>query len=88
MPKARKKPVEIEYCEWNPAAQPTDLPEWLMNLLVFAPERFDEATGKLTIRTLEGDMTAQPGDIIIQGVKGEIYPIKPDIFEATYDRID
>lgn len=39
----------------------------------------------LVISTLEGDMTAQPGDWIITGVKGERYPCKPDIFEATYD---
>jgi hypothetical protein len=37
------------------------------------------------IHTLEGDMTAQPGDWIIRGVKGELYPCKPDIFEATYE---
>lgn len=42
----------------------------------------------LNIRTLEGIMTAQPGDYIIRGVKGEIYPCKPDIFEATYERED
>lgn len=41
--------------------------------------------GTLTIPTLEGVMTAIAGDIIIRGVKGEYYPIKPDICEATYD---
>ena len=39
------------------------------------------------IRTLEGVMTAKPGDYIIQGVQGEIYPCKPDIFEATYEKV-
>ena len=39
----------------------------------------------LTISTLEGEMTASPGDYIITGVKGERYPCKPDIFEATYE---
>lgn len=39
----------------------------------------------LLIHTLEGDMEAMPGDWIIRGVKGELYPCKPDIFEATYD---
>lgn len=39
--------------------------------------------GTLDIPTLEGIMTASPGDWIIRGVKGEIYPCKPDIFEAT-----
>lgn len=37
------------------------------------------------IKTLEGDMKVSPGDWIITGVKGEKYPCKPDIFEATYD---
>ena len=37
------------------------------------------------IPTLEGDHTASPLDWIIQGIKGEFYPCKPDIFEATYD---
>jgi hypothetical protein len=39
----------------------------------------------IRIPTLEGEMTASLGDWIIQGVKGELYPCKPDIFEATYD---
>jgi len=37
------------------------------------------------IPTLEGTMTASDGDWIIKGVKGEFYPCKPDIFEATYE---
>ena len=37
------------------------------------------------IATLEGTMRAEPGDWIITGVKGERYPCKPDIFEATYE---
>lgn len=37
------------------------------------------------INTLEGDMLANAGDWIIKGVKGEFYPCKPDIFEATYE---
>ena len=39
----------------------------------------------LLIKTLEGDLTVSPDDWIIQGVKGEIYPCKPDIFAATYE---
>lgn len=39
------------------------------------------------IVTLEGTMRANPGDYIIRGVKGEIYPCKPDIFEATYEEV-
>ena len=39
----------------------------------------------ICIETLEGVMSAQPGDWIIQGVQGEFYPCKPDIFEQTYE---
>jgi len=39
------------------------------------------------IDTLEGVMTASIGDYIIKGVKGEFYPCKPDIFEASYERV-
>lgn len=42
----------------------------------------------IQIHTLEGVMTAQTGDWIIKGVKGEVYPCKPDIFEQTYERIE
>jgi len=37
------------------------------------------------IDTLEGGHIVCPGDWIITGVKGEHYPCKPDIFEATYE---
>jgi hypothetical protein len=40
------------------------------------------------IDTLEGGHVVCPGDWIITGVKGEQYPCKPDIFEATYDPVE
>ena len=39
------------------------------------------------IDTLEGGHTVCPGDWIITGVKGEVYPCKPDIFAATYEPV-
>ena len=39
------------------------------------------------IKTLEGMMSADKGDYIIKGVKGEFYPCKPDIFAATYEAV-
>jgi hypothetical protein len=42
----------------------------------------------LLIPTLEGLMVAREKDFIIRGVKGELYPCKPDIFEATYDKVE
>ena len=40
------------------------------------------------IKTLEGNMRVSNGDWIITGVKGEKYPCKPDIFEATYEKVE
>jgi hypothetical protein len=42
----------------------------------------------IEIATLEGTMTASPGDWVIRGVQGEFYPCKPDIFAKTYDTVD
>ena len=42
----------------------------------------------LVIHTLEGDMTAMPGDWIITGIEGERYPCKPDIFQMTYEPVE
>ena len=42
---------------------------------------------EIKIRTLEGVMTASPGDWIITGINGEKYPVKDDIFKTTYDEI-
>jgi hypothetical protein len=42
----------------------------------------------LKIFTLEGPLLASLGDYIMRGVRGEFYPIKPDILDETYDRVD
>ena len=42
---------------------------------------------EIYIDTLEGKMKANKGDYIIKGVKGEIYPCKPDIFHMSYEYI-
>lgn len=81
MPKFRKKPVEIEAWRWDGVSTSSDRPTWLRGTDVTA----DHSEQVLRIKTLEGTMTASVGDWIIRGVKGEIYPCKPDIFAATYE---
>lgn len=39
------------------------------------------------IDTFEGEMLVKDGDYIIEGVQGEFYPCKPDIFEAAYEEV-
>ncbi len=82
MPKFRKKPVVIEAFDTSKAS---DAPDWLLAALNNGTVWYDSVDGRMRIRTLEGVHEAGPGDWIIQGVKGELYPCKPDIFAATYE---
>lgn len=86
MPKKfRKKPVVIE------AIQLTK--ENVVDVLSFCNSSgnivaSNEDEMGISILTLEGTMTANTGDYIIKGVKGEFYPCKPDIFEQTYEEVE
>lgn len=86
----RKKPVVIEAFQMTPENRETNVnwPEWLH--AAWQKERQElgsvcDVDGELYIETLEGSLRVSPGDWIIQGVQGELYPCKPDIFEATYE---
>lgn len=86
--KFRKKPVVIEAF---PFVQPMDgdMPDWLRAAFREGTVWYQGgADPYLTIRTLEGEHRASLGDMIIRGVKGELYPCKPDIFAATYDPVE
>ena len=87
MAKYRKKPVIIEAVQL-PARGDYDMDEfqnWATDngFTNFESDR-DEG---IVVHTLEGEMKGEPGDWIIKGIKGEFYPCKPDIFEATYERV-
>ena len=89
--KYRKKPIVIEAFKWTGGPEQEDDPIWCIDKIKEGEIWFTN-TGtvacEMKIRTLEGIMTAQVGDYIIQGIKGEIYPCKPDIFEATYEKVE
>lgn len=86
----RKKPISVNAYQMTPAHfESGDWPEWLLeayNLgtLIEAAE----AEAGIVIETLEGPLTVSWNDWIIQGVQGELYPCKPDIFAATYDEVE
>lgn len=80
MPKFRKKPVVIEAVRWTGE----NLSE-VVKFMGAGQYQQDFVSNDLVIPTLEGEMKASPGDWIIRGVKGELYPCKPDIFEMTYE---
>ena len=82
MPLYRKKPVVIEAVRFDPGCEPYELASDVIAGKIRYPE-----DGTMLIDTLEGVMCAQPGDWIIRGVKGELYPCKPDIFSATYEKV-
>jgi hypothetical protein len=86
MPKFRKKPVVVEALQWNEDIEPM---RHFLGAGIYGdnPVSFKPG-GRLIIPTLEGDMTAYPGDWIIKGIHGEFYPCKPDIFEQTYEPVE
>jgi hypothetical protein len=80
--KFRKKPVVIEAFRYNL----DNRPDWFMNKVTdLSIITYDT---HCIIETLEGEMQGLKGDFIIKGVKGEVYPCKPDIFEATYEPVE
>jgi hypothetical protein len=83
--KYRKKPIIIEAFKWTGGPDQTEDPVWIIEAIKTGNVFFDDCTMK--IKTLEGIMTANIGDWIIQGVNSEIYPCKPDIFEKTYEKV-
>ena len=81
-----KKPVTIEAIQWT-GKNLRDVITFTDGLPAgMAWEAYADLVARdgLKIYTLEGKMLANVGDWIIRGVKGEYYPCKPDIFEATY----
>lgn len=89
-----KKPVTVEAIRWDGTAKgATPIIDWILRGGGAANYRCDglgECPGTsdahhINIGTLEGDMTASPGDFVIRGVQGEFYPCKPDIFAQTYE---
>jgi hypothetical protein len=100
MPKFRKRPVVIEAVQlrwdtWDEICEFADVG----HIEDGKPQGCyvqEDGTGSssmteeigLHIPTLEGVMLARENDWIIRGVQGELYPCKPDIFEATYEAVD
>ena len=97
--KYRKKPVVIEAFQMTEErrASNMDWPGWLHEAWQkdthetgsLSPGKFPLSCNpdELQITSLEGEMLVNFDDWIIQGVKGELYPCKPDIFAATYEKV-
>jgi len=88
MPMFRKVPVEIEAHQFTGSSTSAGaIMHWVDGEDYRAPTVSTQDIRNLQIATLEGVMTASPGDWIIRGVQGEFYPCKPDIFAETYEAV-
>lgn len=87
----RKKPVVIEAVQWNGKnlKEVIDFTGLHPSAEKWTWEEYEKVVAEsgLKIFTLEGAMSASVNDWIIKGVKGEFYPCKPDIFQATYEPV-
>lgn len=82
----RKKPVAVQAIR---LAKPGEDNQRVADLFDFlSGAEWEISAAGIHIKTLEGEMRADPGDWIIRGVAGEFYPCKPDIFAATYDPVE
>ncbi len=82
----RKKPVVIDAVQYLGNGNTSDTPNWLWDALESGVAFNRE--GVMMLKTLEGEHIVSDGDWIIRGVKGELYPCKPDIFDLTYEAVN
>ena len=91
MAKFRKLQVEIEAFKYGR----DNRPDWFCDkvssneiITYWQKDRKEHQDTYCLINTLEGQMRGEKGDFIIKGIKGEVYPCKPDIFKATYEAVE
>ena len=81
----RKRPVVVEARQFT-GTPDNDLAAWCGGSFFFFSAPFGQKHAPvIEIDTLEGTMTASPGDWIVKGVQGEFYPVKDSIFRETYE---
>jgi hypothetical protein len=86
MAKFRKKPVVIEAIKWT-GTNRVEIAKFIKGDALTLDDTLLVPGNGVFIETLEGMMCANPDDWIIKGVKGELYPCKPDIFAETYEEV-
>lgn len=86
--KYRKKPVVVEAWQFTKENFKKGAPHWIKhsNRKVELWSQYGGNSIGGEIETLEGNYEVSENDWIIKGVKGELYPCKPDIFEMTYEK--
>ncbi len=85
--KYRKKPIVVEAVQYQGAGNVTEIADWICSAFESGVLAATNGCDPLIVRTPSGPITVSPGDWIIEGVNGELYPCKPDIFEKTYEEV-
>ena len=85
MAEYRKKPVVVEAVQYHKAEHYQKLQEWG---LCWEMVHDTQVVRVPHIHTLEGIHHVREDDWVIKGIKGEFYPCKPDVFEATYELVE
>lgn len=101
MARYRKLPREIEAVQLSELGHPSEKPAWFKQAMQNGILREGDQLMQRdinshvttyhrvwTIHTLEGAMTAGPTDYIVLGTKGELYPVKADIFNDIYEPVE
>ena len=83
----RKKPVEVEAIRVKDLFTEAMWPDWITEAVDGESLSVHLDGRHVVIDTLEGQMQGLYWDWIIRGVQGELYPCKPEIFEATYEPV-
>lgn len=89
--KYRKQPVVVSAIELTQYGDFVRAVRWIKDNggdAVFSPKMREDDTDYLIIETLEGNVEAGVGWFVIQGVQGEFYPCRGDIFRETYEPVE
>ncbi|HFL3096427.1 hypothetical protein [Clostridioides difficile] len=84
----KSKPIIVEAFKWLGSVEQKEEPKWIVEAIesgnVWIEQSLGELSPRMYIKTLEGIHEANVGDYIVQGIKGELYPCRADIFRETY----
>lgn len=87
--KYRHRPTEVEAWQFDRDVERDDYPSFLAPARIgaFYAQPGDGKPLHLAVHTLEGVMRAEPGDWIVRGTAGEVYPVARDLFEKLYEPV-
>lgn len=86
--KYRKKPVVIEAWPIEAGSMRVDaVPDWVQQAFATGAIEWSGEVLYVNAPEVDGAMVGYMGDMLIKGIRGELYPCNPDIFAATYEPV-